>query len=133
MVFMTSDRVDQQILGENIALLRLLGKEHGKPAKNMIPLGFWEQATSFPRKLRVEREIDLANTLAFLSGSSNDPEKVIAVCIEEQKDGKSMTIRIAANRGGMQPRKEALERMASILEQVASEGELPGSRHQFLD
>ena len=131
-MFMTSDKVDQQMLGENIALLRLLGKEPGKPAKNMIPPGFWEQGTSFPRKMTIERERDLANTLAFLSGSSNDPEKVIAVCVEEQKDGESTTIRIAANRGGMQPRKEALEKIASILEQVASEGDLSGSRHQFL-
>lgn len=124
-------RVSGQRLRENVTLLWLLGQEPEKPAESPIPQGVWEDASSW-RQLTVERERDLVDTLAFFSASSDDPEKVIAVCVEEQKDGQSMTIKIAANSGDMEPRKEALERIVSMLEHVASEGGLLRPDCQFL-
>ena len=115
-------RVTEQVLRENIALLELLGKEHKKPAANLLAPDFRERNSSFSRQLTIERERDLIDTFAFLSASSGDPDQVIAVCIEEQQDGKSMTVRISANSGDMRPRKKVLKRIVSTLEHIASEG-----------
>lgn len=121
---MARDRATEQVLRENIALLGLLGKEHKLPAEYQIPPDFRGCQTSFPRQLTMERERDLVDTLAFIAASSHDSDKVIAVCVEEQQDGKSVMVRIAANSGEMQPRKEALKRILSTLEHVALQGGL---------
>lgn len=114
--------VSHQRLKENITLLWLLGREPGEPAENHIPQRLREETLSFSRRLTIERERDLVDTLAFISASSEGPEDVIAVCVEEHEGQEGMTFRVAANRGDLQPRIDALRRIASILECVASEG-----------
>lgn len=114
--------VSHQRLKENITLLWSLGREPGEPAENHIPQRFREKSSSFSRRLTFERERDLVDTIAFISASSEDPEDVIAVCVEEHEGQEGMTFRIAANRGDLQPRITALRRITSILEHVASEG-----------
>lgn len=115
-------RISLQRLNENIVLLWLLGEEPEKPAENSMPLHFREELMSPSRQLTIERERDLVETFAFLSASSDDPGKVIAVCVEEYQSTDGLTLRIAANSGDLQPRKEALMRIATVLERAAAKG-----------
>ena len=48
------------------------------------------------RRMSISREKEIASNLAFLS-ATNDCLKVMAVCVEEHRNGEGTTIRIALN------------------------------------
>ncbi|KAF6227104.1 hypothetical protein HO133_008545 [Letharia lupina] len=112
--------VSRKELTENITLLWLLNEEPEQPAENPLPQHLLKEAGSASRQLTIERERDLVDSLAFLSASSDDPRKVMAVCMEENQDTESLTIRMATNAGDLEPVKEGFLRMATILERAAA-------------
>jgi hypothetical protein len=114
--------VSRKILKENITLLWLLNEEPEKPAENSLPQHLLKDTESPSRQLTIERERDLVDNLAFLSASSDDPRKVMAVCVEEHQDTQGLTIRMASNAGDLQPVKDAFTRIATILERAAAKG-----------
>jgi hypothetical protein len=77
------------------------------------------------RQLTFEREKGLVEILAFLSGTTDDPSKVMAVCIEEGSAGDSLTIRLASNSGDCSDALSGFKRIATILEQSSGRGRSP--------
>ncbi len=70
-------------------------------------------------KLSASRENEIAGNLAFLSATTDDRERVMAVCIEEFADGTGLIIRVASNTGNLSEIKEGFQTLARILEQAA--------------
>lgn len=84
---------------ENIALLELLtplpGKTTNNPQHGQAERVITAQAT---RTLSFEQESELATTLAFLSGISDDSNHVTAVALEELPDTGQCKVLIAINK-----------------------------------
>jgi len=74
------------------------------------------------RQLSFEREKCLVEILAFLSGTSDDPSKVVAACVEEGFAEDSLTIRFATNSGDGTDISSGLERIARTLEKASRRG-----------
>lgn len=72
--------------------------------------------------LSLRREKELVEILAFLSATSDDPGKVMALCVEECQNGNALVIRMATNNGGLVNVKEGFEKMARILERASTQG-----------
>ena len=107
---------------ENVALLAVLSEVSGYEDGNaQVDVSTPRQDTS-PRRLSLKQESDLVDDLAFISATSEEPEHVIAVCIEEHRDSKGLTIRLARNKGDLQETKHALKEITSVLEKVAARG-----------
>lgn len=112
--------VSREILMENITLLWLLNREPEKPAENPVPQQLLKETESTSRRLTIERERDLVDNLAFLSASTDDPRKVMAVCVEEDQGTEGLTIRMATNKGDLERVKKGFTRIATILERAAA-------------
>jgi hypothetical protein len=74
------------------------------------------------RQLSVVREREIACNLAFLSATSDDSLKVMAVCVEEHCNGRGITIRVAANTGDLSAVTTGFVRLARALEHAALRG-----------
>jgi hypothetical protein len=57
--------------------------------------------------------------LAFLSGISEHPGKVTALCVEEHENGNSAVIRLASNTGIDKEAQQRFESLALALEKTA--------------
>ena len=119
-----SDLAVQQILRkrlvENIAMLWTLGDVPEQPKEN----GLCDEGDEGDeiRQLSAERERQLADSFAFLSATTDNMRRVVAVCIEEHPDQKGMTIRLAANTGDLSITRERLQGITKTLERAALRG-----------
>lgn len=75
------------------------------------------------RRLTVERERHLADDLAFLAAYKDD--MITAAGVEEDLDGKGITVRIASNTGGFSSVKEYFTKIARLLERATLRGLYP--------
>lgn len=73
--------------------------------------------------LSVAREREIASNLAFLSATTDNGLKVMAVCVEEHSNGEGITIRIASNTGDLSAVTSGFAMLARILEQAARRGQ----------
>ncbi|KFZ17744.1 hypothetical protein V501_01574, partial [Pseudogymnoascus sp. VKM F-4519 (FW-2642)] len=87
------------------------------PTKNTINL-----VTDQTRCLTFSQEKDIASNLVFLSATSDDSRKIMAVCVEEHSSGEGITIRIASNSGDLSAVKAGFIKVGEILEQAARRG-----------
>lgn len=78
--------------------------------------------TDLNRRLSISRENEITSNLAFLSATSDNSLKVMAVCIEEHQSGEEMTVRIASNTGDLLAVTSGFRVLAKILEQAAQRG-----------
>lgn len=106
-------------LEQSISRLRQLNQLPGIPRENLINLH--DDTTHV---LGVEREREIASNLAFLSATSDYSLKVMAVCIEEHRNRKRCTIRIASNSGDLSIVTDGFSRLARVCEQAARRGRL---------
>jgi hypothetical protein len=106
----------EQLLGR-IVLLQLLNDTPQPPSENHIP-----RTSVSSRVLSLKREKELTEILAFLAAYTDDPKKVVALCIEEETHGKGMIIRLAVNNGDLTSLQEGFQRLAAILERLAKQG-----------
>lgn len=74
------------------------------------------------RRMSISREKEIASNLAFLSATSGDCLKVMAVCVEEHRNGEGTTIRIASNTGDISKVTNGFIMLAKVLEQAARRG-----------
>ena len=102
---------------ETITLLWTLNEVPEDPKENTPPL----QAQS-TQQLTLEHEIAITEFLAFLSVTSDDSLKVMAVCIEEGHDHSSLIIRLASNTGDCSDAEIGFNQVARILEQSSLRG-----------
>ncbi|TAQ89111.1 hypothetical protein B7494_g2575 [Chlorociboria aeruginascens] len=111
---MWSSAISRQELRRSIDHLCKLDEVPEQPGENICPLV--EDTTRF---LTLEREREIVSNLAFLSATSNDNQKVMAVCVEEHHNGTGVTIRIASNTGELEAVKSGFVGLAKVLEQAA--------------
>ncbi|KAG9227964.1 hypothetical protein BJ875DRAFT_530805 [Amylocarpus encephaloides] len=100
-------------LQRSINQLATLNRVPEPPKENTLLL---RQSTY---RLSIVRENEIASNLAFLSATSDDSLKVMAVCVEELVNGTGVTIRIASNSGDLFRVTSGFKILASSLEQAA--------------
>ncbi|KAL9591377.1 MAG: hypothetical protein Q9179_007784, partial [Wetmoreana sp. 5 TL-2023] len=105
-------------LMEAITLLYMLNKCPESPKDNQQSKSF--SAVSSIYQLPFQREKQIVENLAFLSATTSDPAKVMAVCLEEGRDRRSCTIRLTSNNGDTDDVVLGFKLVAKIMEQGAS-------------
>ena len=116
--------MQQLCLAQNILILQILNETPVPPSENSVDEYAASRICNFDRVLSLAHERRLVEILTYWASSSDDPKKVMALCIEETKGKKAMVIRLAANHGGLEATKAAFYAMKIILEKVAISGEL---------
>jgi hypothetical protein len=109
--------VTRQQLRQSISRLRHLNEIPEPPKENPLVL-----ARDPTRRLTIGREQEIASNLAFLSATSDNNQKVMAVCVEERPDEEKIIIRIASNSGDLSEVGHGFQRLASILQTAAQRG-----------
>ncbi|MCJ1398606.1 hypothetical protein MMC11_001806 [Xylographa trunciseda] len=112
--------MEQLRLAQNILILQALNKIPASPSENSLDQYASAQACSPARVLSLVHERRLVEILAYWASSSDDPRKVIALCIEEKNDGQAMVIRLAVNHGNLDGIEAAFNAMKLTLEDVAT-------------
>lgn len=121
--------VPRQHLMETIVILWTLNEVPGGHKVNeaaQVPA-----ESSGTRQLTFDREKSVVEILAFLSGTSDDPAKVMAVCVEENLAGDGLTVRLASNSGNCGDIVLGFERIAKILEQSSRRGQSLSQHRQI--
>ena len=113
MTKLSSGQEVQKRLVENITLLWTLCEIPGNPKENKIDGGHDEG-----RQLPWDRERQLVDSFAFISASTDDMLRVMAVCIEEDPDKQGMTLRLASNTGDLSRVIQGFNGIARSLEQA---------------
>lgn len=114
MAKLTSGQKIQKRLIENITLLWTLCEVPGKSKENHTRGGH-DEGRQLPR----DRERQLVDSFAFLSATTDDPLRVMAVCIEEDPDKIGMTISLASNTGDLSDVTQGFDGIARTLEQAS--------------
>lgn len=115
-----SSGTPHESLKETITLLSMLNECPESPKEN--PQSKDLSMLSSIYQLPFQRERQISESLAFLSATTHDSTKVMAVCLEEAHDGRSCTIRLTSNNGDIDEVVLGFKLMAKILEQAASRG-----------
>lgn len=105
----------QKRLVENITLLWAMCEIPDLPKENKLHSSHDER-----RQLSLDREQQLVDNFAFISASTDNMLRVMAVCIEEDPDQNGMTIRLASNTGDLSPVIQGFKDIARTLEQASS-------------
>lgn len=103
---------------ENATMLCALTETPEDPKENCIATQKEEWA------LPLSRERQLAEDFVFISSYRDSPDEVMAVCIEEGADGRSMHVRVASNTGGLVHVVNHLERIADIMMKATTRGDI---------
>lgn len=115
-----SRSTSQKSLMEAVTILYLLNQCPESPNDNPQPQALSIPSTSY--QLPFQREVEIADNLAFLSATKKDSNKVMAVSFEEGRDRCSCTIRLTSNTGDLGEVVNGFKPLARILEQAASRG-----------
>jgi hypothetical protein len=110
-------KITRSQLQQSISNLRQLDELPKIPRENLVNLDI-----DPTRQLSVVREREIASNLAFLSATSDDSLKVMAICVEEHRNGKGITIRVASNTGDLLAVIRGFVKLARVLEYAARRG-----------
>ena len=102
---------------ENITLVWALCETPDEPKDNELN-GSHDEG----RQLPLDREKQLVDSFAFISASTDDMLRVMAVSIEEDPDKIGMTIRLASNTGDLSHVIQGFNSIARTLEQASLRG-----------
>ncbi|KAL8884892.1 MAG: hypothetical protein Q9215_007151 [Flavoplaca cf. flavocitrina] len=105
----------QKRLVENITLLWAMCEVPNMPKENELSGSQDEH-----RRLSLNREKQLVDSFAFIAASTDDPLRIMAVCIEECQKKGGMIIRLASNTGDLSSLKQGFTGIAQTLEQASS-------------
>ncbi|KAI9052683.1 hypothetical protein LZ554_004022 [Drepanopeziza brunnea f. sp. 'monogermtubi'] len=122
-----------QQLQAKIALLKSLNETPIPPTENRPPETGDGGHDLHPRVLGFHQEKALAEGFAFLASTTDDAGKVIALCIEEGQDRKSMKIVLAVNNGNISDVSRGFRKIADSLQAVAREGPKDGTYQGNVD
>lgn len=114
---MWDSEISRKRLIQNIALLRTVNQIPEEPKENHLV-----SENHNTHRLTLERENEIAGNLAFLSATTDDNLKIMAVCIEEDECGEAITIRVASNTGDLAEIVTGFETIERILELAARRG-----------
>lgn len=104
-------------LQKSISSLRRLNEVPEVPIENLVA-----PKIDPTRRLSISREKEIASNLAFLSATSDDSLKVMAVCVEEHSNGEGITIRIASNTRDLSAVTAGFRMVGEVLKQAARRG-----------
>ena len=107
-------------LMEAVTLLYVLNQFPESPKDNQQPQALSILSTLYQLPFQLEKEI--VDNLAFLSATTNDSTRVMAVCLEEGRDHSSCTIRLTSNTGDLNEVVYGFQLIARILERAALRG-----------
>jgi hypothetical protein len=107
----------RQQLQQSITLFRVLNEVPELPKENN---SMFESDTT--HCLSISREREITSNLAFLSAISDNHQRVMAVCVEENCNRNGITIRVSSNMGDLSEVTRGFELLAKALEQVARRG-----------
>ena len=110
-------KVTRSQLQQSISKLQQLDELPDIPKENIV-----NPEIDPTRQLSVLREKEIACNLAFLSATSDNSLKVMAVCVEEYRNGKGIIIRVASNTGDLGMVTEGFIKLAKVLEHAAQRG-----------
>ena len=115
-----------QELNEEIVLLRLLTAEPAIPRRHILDGEdtVLSLSDNTDHVLSLLDERDVVDSLAFLSATSGEPEKVTAICLEECLQPESCIILIAMNTTKFNDLVVNFSRIARILETANRKSEL---------
>ena len=122
----SSQRI-QKRLAENITLLWAMCEVPDLPKENKLRESYDKR-----RQLSLDREKQLVDYFAFISATTNDPLRIMAVCIEEDGDEKGMTIRLASNTGDLSSVIQGFRDIARTLEKASSKCKVHFSKDAYL-
>ncbi|KAL3417938.1 hypothetical protein PVAG01_10948 [Phlyctema vagabunda] len=86
------------------------------PSENLTVPGVVETRQ---HRLSFEREKQITSNLAFLSATTDDSLKVMAVCVEEHRPDDGVIIRLATNTGDLTAIKAGFDVLAKVLKEAA--------------
>jgi hypothetical protein len=109
--------ITREELLRSITLFQSLDKVPELPGKNVFA-----SEISSARHFSVLREKQISSNLAFLSATSDDNRRVMAVCVEEHPDKQGITIRLASNTGDISQAVNGFRNIARILEGASRRG-----------
>lgn len=81
-------------------------------------------SSSDRKHLSLQWERQIVNNLAFISATTKDPSRVMAVAVEESLETESMVIRLTSNTGDLSHIVKEFQDLAGILMQAARRGEV---------
>ncbi|KAG8531627.1 uncharacterized protein KY384_003258 [Bacidia gigantensis] len=110
--------ISHKSLMEAITLLYMLNEYPEFPKENQQSKILSVLSSIYQLPFQCEKQI--VENLAFLSATTHDSAKVMAVCLEEARDRRSCTIRLTSNNGDIDDVMLGFKLMAKILEQGAS-------------
>jgi len=118
------DAASHQHLRASIALLLNLNQNPIAATENDHTTYITENSVPIPvgRSLSLQREIAISKIFAFVAAITDDPRKVAALSIEEYPKTDSLTLKLAANRGGLNQLMRGLSLVAEILQVIAIRG-----------
>jgi len=115
---------------KNISALKTVNNKP-VPASRHNPAQFHPDKKK--RVLELKEELDFTECLIYLSAYTNDPERVMALCAEEKRDGRGLIVSMALNSGSTTYLQYTLERICEVLEAeakcVATRTPIPVSSH----
>ncbi len=105
---------------EAITLLYMLNECPESPKDNQQSQAFSVLSSIY--QLPFQREKQIVENLAFLSATTDDSARVMAVCLEEAHDRDSCKIRLTSNTDDVDEVVLEFKLMAKILKQAALKG-----------
>ncbi|RFU33731.1 hypothetical protein B7463_g2601, partial [Scytalidium lignicola] len=111
---MWASTISRQELQQSISRLEMLSSVPQPPEENVMPTDVHSS-----HHLSIVRERQIVSNLAFISATSDDGNRVMAVCIEEHRNGVGTTIRIASNSNNILEVTNGFILLARILERAA--------------
>lgn len=98
-------------LMQRINLLHFLNHTPEKPTDNFARHADEQtqiEGISTCRVLSLQQERRIAEAFVSLATCSDDPKRVMAACVEEGKDSRSITVKLAVNNGVLEGVQEQL-------------------------
>ena len=129
-MFQSLDRAFLARLAQKLALLWLLNDLPEEPSDNYSK---WDternnEAAPGSRKLTLLQERKIVEAFALFAAKTDDPKKIVAACIEEGRDGRSMVVNLAVNNGILDDVERKFRRMALILQEISTNKRIQGAQ-----
>ena len=120
---------------QKITLMWMLNQIPGDPVEYDLSEKYFQRAArqgtkeaasvERTRRLHLNQEQEIADSIAFISATSDDPLNVMAVGLEEHVNGIGMTIRFASNVGEMHTFEHDFRSLIQRLVDVSRECPIP--------
>ncbi|KAF2634961.1 hypothetical protein P280DRAFT_438025 [Massarina eburnea CBS 473.64] len=104
-------------LAENIALLQKTCSTPIPPTRNAPNITVPQD----DRVLNFDQELDIVSCFSYLSSYSDDPDRAMAMCVEERQDREGLTVVVATNTGSVEYLMQGVRSIRHVLEKQASD------------